>query len=40
MMHWLLNQSVSMSNILEEELREDSSALLQANLSMQTRMEP
>ena len=39
-MHWLLKQSVNMSNTLEEELREDSSDLLQANLSMPTRMEP
>ena len=35
----LSNQSASMNNTLEEELREDSSALLQANLSMPTRME-
>ena len=38
-MHWLSNQSASMNNTLEEELREDSFVLLQANLSMPTRME-
>lgn len=37
-MHWLLNQSVSMNNILEEGLREDSSVLLWVNLLMPTRM--
>ena len=37
--HWLLNLSANMSNTLEEELREDSFVLLQANLSMPTRME-
>ena len=39
-MHWLLNQSVSMNNILEEGLIEDSFVLLLANLSMLIRMEP
>ena len=39
-MHWLLNLSASMNNTLEEELREDSSVLLLANLSMLIRMEP
>ena len=38
-MHWLLNQSTSMNNTLEEELREDSFVLLQVNLLMPTRME-
>ena len=37
-MHCLSNQSANMKNTLEEELREDSSALLLVNLSMPTRM--